>query len=299
MKHPRSLIQPTLLPPSSVKLGRLVLSPYSPHQDYVDPPVPSTPEISKNTQSNFTTQLTSNTSTKLRSRLTALIAASRTTTSSSTVTLSAAQGTTYTLHNSGAWFRAACRAPEVREWFEGAVLGAAATNVYLVVGYHTLTDVCFAAQEEGSEIAAGGVRVESGLLGPVLSGTGAGLDADVEVGVRRTSDWAGRKEWAEGGERVWAVQYRKVGFRWFASRRIEKGELERENRWKLCWSGMGGATRGHEEEEEGGEEEDMSSGDEDEEEEEEDMLEVDLVAEEEEEWASGGGELLGDGEFLF
>lgn len=292
MKQPRSLIQPMLLPPASIKLGRLVLSPYSPHQDYLDPPVPTAPEIETRSQSKLISHLTSSSTTKLRTRLTALVAASRSTSASASFTLEAAQGTTYTLLNSGGWFRAACRFPEVREWFENAMMCAG--TVYLVVGYHTLTDTKFVAQDEGAKINTAGAVISSGILGPGLGGV------EAEGGIQKQKSWGGRQEWHESEERVWAVQYRKVEFKWFSSKRIEKSTLEKENRWKLCWTGMEGI-RGHEEEAEGKEEEeeeDSASGSEDEEDEDdEDVLEVDLA--DEDELGSKDICVMGEEEFLF
>jgi hypothetical protein len=288
MKQPRSLIQPTLLSPTSIKLGRLVLSPYFPHQDYLDPPVPTAPEIETRSQSNFISHLTSSSTTKLRTRLTALVAASRSASASASVTLEAAQGTTYTLLNSGGWFRAACRFAEVREWFENAVMCAG--TVYLVVGYHTLTDTKFVAQDEGAEINTGGIVISSGILGPGLSGV------EGEGGIQKQKSWGGRKEWHESEERVWAVQYRKVEFKWFSSKRIEKGALEKENRWKLCWTGMEGI-RSYKEEEEEEEEEDSGSREDEEDEDDEDVLEVDLA--DEDELGSKDRCVMGEEEFLF
>ncbi|KAI5842913.1 hypothetical protein DFP73DRAFT_552702 [Morchella snyderi] len=289
MKQPRSLIQPTLLPPTSVKLGRLVLSPYSPHQDYLDPPVPTAPEVETRSQSNFTSHLTSSSATKLRTRLTALVAASRSASASASVMLEAAQGTTYTLLNSGAWFRAACRFAEVREWFENAVMSAG--TVYLVVGYHTLTDTKFVAQDEGAEINTGGVMISSGILGPGLRGV------EGEGRIQKQKSWAGRKEWHESEERVWAVQYRKVVFKWFSSKRIEKGMLEKENRWKPCWTGME-AIRSHEEEEEKEADSESESGeDEDDDDDDEDVLELDLA--DEDELESTDRCVVGEEEFFF
>lgn len=61
------------------------------------------------------------------------------------------------------------------------------------------------------------------------------------------------------GEQIYAVQYRKLKFRWFSSRKVEKSCLEHRNRWKIASAEL--------------------RADDSEDEEDEDVLDVDLTDE--------------------
>lgn len=230
----RALLQNSLLPLDSVKLGRLVLNAKNPQQDYLDP-LDSVPEATINPQEKFHETLHSSKNVKLLSRLTALLAVGYETRDTDSATLSAVQATTYQLTNSGTWFRKACAKQETRSWFEEAI-EENDSDVYLVVGYHTVTD---AQITEGTTTRRkNDAAVE--LSGSLISGTAAPAAVtdllSLRVNSTRDTSHKQTRSFHAPGEQIYAVQYRKVEFKWLSSKSIDKTTLERNNRWKIFWS---------------------------------------------------------------
>lgn len=118
------------------------------------------------------------------------------------------------MDNSTKWFKDACGDEEVREWLQEAVEDG--DSVYLVVGFHTVVDAVVVVNDRDSG-GLGGSATEGELLG-------------VEVG--HDGGTVQRRGWRAEGEQVYAVQYRKIVFKWFSSQ-ADKGVLGK-NRWRVC-----------------------------------------------------------------
>ncbi|KAH0604954.1 uncharacterized protein H6S33_004936 [Morchella sextelata] len=231
-----SAFQASLLPLSAVQLGRLILNIKAPHEDYVDPPAPTPPEVIKNPQRNFTELRTSSNAFKLRGRLTQLLSASYEHESKHQIDLSATIAYTYALCNSGAWFKAACAHHSIRRWLQDAIEDG--DSVYLVTGYHTVVDARFGTGMSSTSTDRQQVSMPIDATGlPSMQGMDmtAGVDTSHKLcrGFGRTFE--------APGEQVYAVQFRKVVFRWFSSRKIEKGMLK-ENQWRV-YAGRGPVDR--------------------------------------------------------
>lgn len=230
----RALLQNNLLPLDSVKLGRLVLNARNPQQDYLDP-LDSIPEATIKPQEKFHETLNSSKNVKLRYRLTALITTSFETRDTSSTTLSAVQATTYQLTNSGAWFRKACAKQETRSWFEG-VIEDSDSDVYLVTGYHTVTDAQITEELTTGGKSEGAAQLTGSLLTGVSAPAPVGDLLSLRVDSSRDTRRNQTRSFHAPGEQIYAVQYRKVEFKWLSSRSIDKTTLERNNRWKIFWS---------------------------------------------------------------
>ncbi|KAH0607837.1 uncharacterized protein H6S33_002871 [Morchella sextelata] len=205
-------LTPTLLPLTSIRLGRLLLDRTAPHASYHDPPNPPDPLIIS--QKNYYSNISSTSTTTLRTCLTKLLSARYNSTQTANIDLSATEAYTYYMDKSTRWFRDACDDDEVKEWLQEAMEDG--NSVYLVVGYHTVVDAVVAVSNKDSG-GLGGSATEGELLG-------------VDVG--REGGTVQRMGWHAEGEQVYAVQYRKIGFKWFSSK-AEKRVLGK-NRWKLC-----------------------------------------------------------------
>lgn len=230
----RALLQNSLLPLDSVRLGRLVLNAKNPQQDYLDP-LESVPQATIKAQEKFHETLNSSKNVKLRYRLTALLAASSENRDASSTTLSAVQATTYQLTNSGAWFREACAKKETRSWFEGAIEDND-SDVYLVIGYHTVTDAQITEEVTSGGKSDGGITLASSLITGAPAPAPAGDLLSVRVDSTRDTRRNQTRSFHAPGEQIYAVQYRKVEFKWLSSKSIDKTTLERNNRWKIFWS---------------------------------------------------------------
>lgn len=229
-----SVFQASLLPLSAVQLGRLIVNIKAPHEEYVDPPAPNPPEVTKNTQHNFTELRTSSNAFKLRGRLTQLLSASYEHESKHQIDLSAKIAYTYALCNSRAWFEAACAQQSIRRWLQGAIEDG--DSVYLVTGYHTVVDARFATGRSSTGMDRQEISMPinaTGLPGVQGMDMTAGMDTSHKLcrGFARTFE--------APGEQVYALQYRKIVFRWFSSRKIDKATL-RENQWRV-YAGRGPA----------------------------------------------------------
>lgn len=250
MPAPGTLLR-SLLSLDSVQLGRLVVNAVDPLEGFHDPLGPSPPETTTiKRQQTFHEVLTLSKSVTLRTSLTALFSTSFERRTTSALTLTADFATSYKLANFATWLRDACREKETRKWFEMMLLSY--SDMYLVVGFHTLTNAHVSQEAGVVRGVGGGVQVPE-------QGPSVGALREVEKTVKAGVEAA--------GEQIYAVEYRKLRFRWFSSRTMENWALESRNRWKIFLPEIRGEPAGSSDED----------GDD------EDVLEVELAEEEGEE----------------
>lgn len=292
-----SVFQPSLLPLSAVSLGRLIRNTKSPHQDYVDPTLPTLPETDRNPQDNYRELLTSTRTIKLRGRLMQLLGASRGSHKHSELDLNATSAYTYSLHNSTPFFKAACGTQAVRAWLQDTIENG--YDAYLVVGYHTVVDAQVGGGQGQVTVDTQGASIGIAEMTGLPEVKGLDVGVTVDCGVARVST----RSFVAPGEQVYAVQYRKVAFKWYSwSKKVESGMLTDEM-WRV-YAGRGEAEDtaeddtmeallvGDEGVEEAGEEADgdeYKDKDKDEDKDEDEDEEED-EEEEEERWVSKGGE---------
>lgn len=117
------------------------------------------------------------------------------------------QEKTYSLQNSGGIFTRLCNDEKAQKWFEQTIKHG--WNVYMVVEIHT---VC----NPSIEVSGLETRVSS-------------LDIS-----HSTENGGNSLGFPAAGEQVFAVRYRKVGFKWFSSGEMEEGFLNVGcNRWTV------------------------------------------------------------------
>lgn len=231
----RFLLQNSLLPLNSVQLGRLVLNAKNPQQDFLDPLSGQLQSESIiRPQENFEDILTLSRSSRLRSRITALLAISYENRDVKSASLTATKATTYQLLNSGAWFENACAIPETRQWLKRAI--DRSSPIYLVVGYHTLTNARATERVTSRGTTDGGARISgSSVFGATTPATLSYLLTS-KVDRNRRINYSHSRSFDAPGEQIYAIQYRKVEFKWYSSRRIDNTSLEQDNRWKVYWA---------------------------------------------------------------
>lgn len=249
------MLQKSLLSMESVQLGRFVANAMEPHQDFIDPSGCPPNDTIEKTQEDFKKISSLAKNSHIRSRLTALLSIYYQSQGAGTATLIAEKATTYQLLNSRKWFLEACELPNTRTWLERCLQYT--EDVYLVVGYYTLTNSHSSQKSTFGGATGGGVQLAglAGGLAPALV-IGARVNSVREVNNHNEHAFSG------SGEQIYAIQYRKLKFSWFSSRKIEKSFLEHNNRWKVFWEP---GIRGGE--------------DDDDDEEEDDVLEVDFTDE--------------------
>lgn len=231
-----TILLPTLLSPSSVRLGRLVLNTRSPHEDFIDPldddDRPSPKDTIVNIRKNFEETRKYSKSSKLRSYFTEFLSISYQSQSSGVSTISAPQVTVHELKNHPTWFQDACSLPGIRTWLEARIDDG--KTVYLIVGFQSLRDARL-LQSTSSRTSQGAtakipVADLTGVRTPVAVTPKA--QGDHETGHEQNSAYDAP------GEQIFAVQYRKIKFQWLSSRTIDNIVLD-ETRWKAFWDSRG------------------------------------------------------------
>ncbi len=223
------------LAPNAVPLGRLVLDISAPWQDFC----PVLPELSPEVDVMSTPflqfhELFERTrKTKFHANFSKAMNSLVSKGDRLTASVQSPQGSRFCLLNSGHHFERMCEDANVRRWFEDIITGG--FDVYMVVGLIALKDTTVVRTFETNSVIQGEAQapiteiVSSGLallmpgaIGSILdSGMGGGRAAGRAIGARYFAP----------GDRIMAVQYRKVRFSWFSSRSMDKAYLEKGNRW--------------------------------------------------------------------
>jgi hypothetical protein len=229
------LVWQSFLPLESIKLGRLVLNLDEPHQDYWDPTCDLTPEILKRPQLRYLDVQSNATNKGFTAELTSLASASRSKQKTRLAAVTTEQSTVYQLANSGQWFKASLKDQGTRKWIE-EVIGTG-DGVYVVVGYQTMIDAKALRDTARSKDSQARFQLPmseaASAIGAVMMVSGL---ADPALDIYRQSDHGLRKQFVAAGEQVYAVQYRKVRFKWYSSRDLDRAALEKGNRWKVYGS---------------------------------------------------------------
>lgn len=229
-----TVFQNSLLPFNSVHLGRFICDVGSPEyeQSFIDPPSNNPPEFTITPWRDSEELLNS---AKLQEHLSQLLSTSNGSQCLDPTDHPAANGFTYLLRNPEKWFNNACAMPEIRNWLECSMDDG--YDVYLVAGFHTLID-----SRPPNEItsAAEGDGEVSALAAAILN---TGVDSKAEAGDRHSSNVCAP------GEKIYAVLYHKVQFKWHSSKKVESGFLEQNNRWRVYWEFRCGVDDGDDDDE--------------------------------------------------
>ncbi|KAK7716089.1 hypothetical protein SLS64_003241 [Diaporthe eres] len=227
-----SLLLDRPVPRDFIELGRLVLDPKYPNQDFCQPLLQT--DVATQSFENFQETLERSRNTRLEVKLLSLLSLTPSAPRKSSTTLTSRLCVIHQLREPNAYFSNACGEESVRSWLEEGSRSLY-DNVYLVCGFKTLTDAEVAvSRTTGAEVdlsagvSASLLTAASGVPLPILADSGL----DVSVGFSSANEHSGTIGYTATGEHVYAVQYRKIKFSMFSSRKVEKAYLERGNRWK-------------------------------------------------------------------
>lgn len=225
-----------LLPMNSVALGRLVIDTSTPWQDFCpNTEAPGASEIGIVPQPRLRELFERTKGSKIHDSL-CKVFCSLLRNENVVDGLSSAQEKTYYLLNSGPYFSRLCGNQQAREWFETTIKHG--WNVYMVVGIHTV--------HESSVHAPNLDQIDRSVFSVPHVGSSV-QQAEQEVGLTVS---AGNYDGGSPSPRelIIAVQYRKVQFKWFSSRKMDAAFLEvGQNRWKVF--AIGGRAERNEDEE--------------------------------------------------
>ena len=236
-----TLIPNRLLARDAVDLGRLVLDLNSPEQDYFDPKFPIDSEaIIVRQQLNFSEILQHTRGSKLHGFLTTILTNSYFKRDEKQLSISSLRNTTYQLKNSSNVFERICEINLAKKWIEKAI--GRGCSVYMVVGIQTLLD----AELSERNVKANGRAIDGMLPVNSVVSTAAGIPMPLMNflgaggGASRSENGGTLTNFIADGEQVYAVQYRKINFLWYSSKKLDNATLEKGNRWKVYWLRSGG-----------------------------------------------------------
>lgn len=149
------------LPLSSVKLARFITSIESPVQGYHDPIYARTPEPTISSRQSYFGLNHDGNNTSFGFALTSLMSAAFSRRVKTRVKVMADCVRTYSLDNCDEWFTEAVAKSGTKTWIERAV--DRGYNIYMVVGFHTVTNARIAHEVVQDKNAGGQVKVPVGL----------------------------------------------------------------------------------------------------------------------------------------
>jgi hypothetical protein len=140
--------------------------------------------------------------------------------------VTAEEGRIYALRQPKAIFKKLCEIEEVQKWLQEGYIDKQKT--YFVIGYRTLLNAKLVHQDKRSTKVEGKVKIPVGAavgLDPTLTGY---MDPQVAIGHQQGTH--NETKFQTIGERIYAICYRKVGFKFS---KVGNGAfLDSENSWK-------------------------------------------------------------------
>ncbi|KAF8420030.1 hypothetical protein EV426DRAFT_613091 [Tirmania nivea] len=138
----------------------------------------------------------------------------------------------YQLSNAESNFKIACAQNEIREWLQENVIKPK-VDAYMIVGYHTITN---AKITNGRGLARGvDVQADDGNIGNMIA---LGLSRVTRMKSSAWNTTTDQRQMVATGERLWAVQYRKVVYKLEGFLSEKKTNLK-SSQWKIMWKVRG------------------------------------------------------------
>ena len=225
---PSTLLLPLPLPAGQVDVGSFLLNPKEPTQDYFNPQS-ERPDLKPNVfrvdVSDFSNTIRDAGSKEVEAVLTDYFSTSINWGTSKTLELSSAKAATYLMKNSGNWFEQVCGFNKTRQWFEKWI--GRGRKIYLLVGLRTIFDGRFKIDHSASTSTGGRAQLPADVLAGLPP-----MGLDVGGGGKISKDQGVSSEFSAAGERIWALQYRQIKFKWYSSKKLENATLEARSRWQ-------------------------------------------------------------------
>ena len=230
---PSTLLLPLPLPADEVHIGSFVLNPTDPTQDYFNPQERDPdlkPSVLRTDVTDFTNTIRDAGSKEVKAVLIDYFSTTIDRGKSKTLELSSTKAATYLMKNSGSWFERVCALPAMQSWLEKVMRHK--YKIYLLVGLRTIFDGRFRIDHSASTSTGGNAQLPADVLAGLPP---MGLDAG--GGGKVSKDQTTSSEFTAAGERVWALQYRRIKYKWYSSKKMENAALETGTTW-LTFHGM-------------------------------------------------------------
>ncbi|EXM24801.1 hypothetical protein RAB80_002398 [Fusarium oxysporum f. sp. vasinfectum] len=249
-----------------IKLGNLVPNISQPHIDAFEPYTLPDDAIHVSEQVDFKTRIEQSKGSALEATLTRLLSGSWNNSRTHVLNLSACKAMCYEVKGPLSFFKEILSQERTRMRLQDAI--ASGHKMYVITALRTVIDPKVAQSISTSKNLSAGAGVP---LGAILAG---GIDptgglADIQGNLRRGNSAQQTQMYLSPTEQVYAVGYRRIGFKWFASKNVDSAFLHVKNRWKV----MGEEMMGDEDEDE----EDIIEADLDETLDDDDIGEVEII----------------------
>jgi len=246
-----SLLLSAPIPRESIQLGRLVLDPKYPTEDFCQPSLPRAsgdatdggllPTVATSTFKDFSEIMERARGTRLEFSLLEALSLTPFFSKSKSTNISSPLLVTQELADANGYFTSACHEAYVRQWLEKN-LCRPFQSVHLVSGLRVLTDPVVKGEKK-KDYEMGVTATAPASLVTAAAGVPIPLpDIDVaSAGVTETGSSKGTVEYTALGEYVFAVAYRKISFSLFSTRKVDEAYVQRGNRWKSVVAFRGAA----------------------------------------------------------
>jgi hypothetical protein len=235
----KSIFQNRLIPLEYVSLGRFITDPEYPQRGFHSPFQDETLPTSTVLQQDLQELLTRNRGTGAGYRLTEAFSLFRSIRKEAGAYVTATLATRYELQQWDQVFRQACAKVDARMWLEDAIEDG--KDVYFIVGFRTFRDPKVAELAASSK--SHGVEVQlpvSAVVQANAPGLMLGGVLDPGVSTSRANAVQSARSFDAIGEYVYAIEYCKVRFKWYSSKKVESSSLG-QTKWKVHWGVRAGA----------------------------------------------------------
>ncbi|KAF5653965.1 hypothetical protein F25303_1826 [Fusarium sp. NRRL 25303] len=213
-----------------IKLGNLVPNVSQPHIDAFEPSTLPEDAVHVSEQLDFKTRIEKNHGTTLEASLTKLLSGSRSNTQTHMLNLSAFKAKCYEMKSPLAFFKEIISQERTRMRLQDAIDDG--HKMYIITALRTVMN----AQIAQSILTSKDISAGAGIpLGAILAG---GIDptgglVDIQGNLSRGNSAQQTQIYLSPTEQVYAVGYRRIGFKWFVSKNVDTAFLDVKNRWKV------------------------------------------------------------------
>jgi len=218
------------IPIASIRLGSLVPSFSAPTLDAIAPLAPTSDDLNIAPQTTYRSLVKVYGKTALRPHL-AFFGFEVSRDQDVDVIIEATKGMLYELKAPTAWFRRLCANEEAQKWIEKRSMDH--KSIFFITGYRTFADARVGIDWKKGSKMGGDADVPLDAIA-TTAGAGIPVSVGIDVGLERKVEKLRRIEegYTAPGERIYAVQYRRVKVSWFGSRKVDQATLDEKIFWK-------------------------------------------------------------------
>lgn len=227
---PSSIVLPQFfVPKAAVTLGRFITSIETPYDGH-DPECSTLPQLVELSREAFTAVHQDDSKSRFALSLTSLMSAGFSKRAETKIRIVSDLVKSYYLAKPDDWFEEATQVQATRQWLERKYDRGYA--VFMIVGFHTVTDARIVQQSSDGESTGGKVQIPvslslaaAGIIVPLGNLIDPSVTGEQQAGNKALA------QFVAPGEQVCAVQYRKISHRWFSSRDLDNSRLSNTSRW--------------------------------------------------------------------